>query len=380
MSTPKVRSLQHCRLGANYWDKPAGGSSLRRFSVRENTIPSFLKSVAAGASFIEFDVQVTRDGVPVIWHDNYVITGSPEQPINRLISDLTYGEFVSLVPASADLHLQKAGQVAGLRVEDVDRNTRLLRALGGDEPAERGNPTLAGWEAEMETRLPSLAEIFATIPAHVAFDIEIKVATSNRLAHTPLREVDRLLTAILSAVDDAQKAAVAAGRPCREILYSSFDPDVCAELAYRRPNDSIMFLSGGGQYIHADPRRTSFRAAIEWAKGAKLAGVIFHAGRLRSVLPQITHETLEAGLQMMTYGQDNTDAGYVEEQYAAGVRGVIVDDVSSVVEALTKRGLSRCQDSRRALVLPVSSNDAQEERDAVPNVPVRRMPALAAAC
>jgi glycerophosphodiester phosphodiesterase len=34
---------------------------------RENTTGSFLAAAATGASFVEFDVQVTRDGVPVLW-------------------------------------------------------------------------------------------------------------------------------------------------------------------------------------------------------------------------------------------------------------------------------------------------------------------------
>ena len=346
--------------------------------MRENTIPSFLKSVAAGASFIEFDVQVTRDGVPVIWHDNYVVTGTPDRFVNRLISDLSYDEFVSLVPASADLARQKAGQVAGLRAEDVEGSTRLLRALVGDEPVDPGNPTVAGWEADSESRLPSLAELFAAIPPHVAFDIEIKVATSSRTVHTPLREVERLLSAILSAVDAAQAAAEAAGRPRREILYSAFDPDVCAELAQRRPDAAVMFLSGGGQYAHSDPRRTSFAAAIDWARGANLAGVIFHAGRLRAALEAVVRDALAAGLQVMTYGQDNTDAGYVEEQYARGVRGVIVDDVSSVVDALIQRGVARrsvalaAGEGKQALESALDSDKAKASP--------ARLTALAAAC
>lgn len=35
----------------------------------ENTLVSFEKAVAAGANMLEFDVRLTRDGVPVIFHD-----------------------------------------------------------------------------------------------------------------------------------------------------------------------------------------------------------------------------------------------------------------------------------------------------------------------
>ena len=35
----------------------------------ENTEPALKAAVAAGASMLEFDVQMTRDGVPVLLHD-----------------------------------------------------------------------------------------------------------------------------------------------------------------------------------------------------------------------------------------------------------------------------------------------------------------------
>ena len=35
----------------------------------ENTLPSFLRAVALGATAVELDVHVTADGVPVVHHD-----------------------------------------------------------------------------------------------------------------------------------------------------------------------------------------------------------------------------------------------------------------------------------------------------------------------
>src|SRR5215813_10685404 len=38
--------------------------------VPENTMAAFREAIAAGADGIEFDVRLTRDGVPVIIHDD----------------------------------------------------------------------------------------------------------------------------------------------------------------------------------------------------------------------------------------------------------------------------------------------------------------------
>src|SRR5262249_31196147 len=35
----------------------------------ENTLPAFERAIADGADFVEFDVQLSADGVPVVFHD-----------------------------------------------------------------------------------------------------------------------------------------------------------------------------------------------------------------------------------------------------------------------------------------------------------------------
>lgn len=125
--------------------------------------------------------------------------------------------------------------------------------------------------------------MFAGIPPEVAFDIEVKMTTPDDEERTPPEEVSRVLDALLAAVDAAQAAAPAP----RLLLFSSFDPEVCLELKRRRPSLPVMFLSGGGAYAHVDARRTSIPAAIEFAAGAGLEGVILEAARLRAAQDQI---------------------------------------------------------------------------------------------
>lgn len=40
--------------------------------IRENTIASLKKAAASGADLLEFDVQLSKDMIPVIYHDYYV--------------------------------------------------------------------------------------------------------------------------------------------------------------------------------------------------------------------------------------------------------------------------------------------------------------------
>ena len=145
-----------------------------------------------------------------------------------------------------------------------------------------------------------------------------------------------------------------------------------------------MFLSGGGVYAHADPRRTSIAGAVQFAAGAELQGITLHTLALQEELHMVeaarnrglrvrpappapacllllllvcrvavlttpvsasaclsaclTYVSLplplSLPLQMMTYGPCNNDPKFVLRQRALGVHGVIVDDVAGVAAAV----------------------------------------------
>lgn len=54
--------MGHRGLGTSFRDKNGG-------SVRENTIASMKSAAAHGADMVEFDVQLSKDYVPIIYHD-----------------------------------------------------------------------------------------------------------------------------------------------------------------------------------------------------------------------------------------------------------------------------------------------------------------------
>ena len=95
-----------------------------------------------------------------------------------------------------------------------------------------------------------------------------------------------------------------------------------------------MFLSGGGMYTHADPRRTSVASAVEFAVGAGLQGVILNTAAVQRE-PLMVERARNRGLRVMTYGSSNDDPEWVRRQHMLGVNGCIVDDVASVAAALS---------------------------------------------
>ena len=103
----------------------------------ENTMAAFREAIAVGADGIEFDVRLTRDGVPVVIHDSTLRrTGG----IDQRVADLTSQELSKIDVGS----WFKGGSFAGERVPSLaelfelfqtnDRN--LYLEMKCDSPAE----------------------------------------------------------------------------------------------------------------------------------------------------------------------------------------------------------------------------------------------------
>lgn len=56
----------------------------RQLQLGENTIESFTSAKASGASYVEFDVQLTKDDVPIIYHDFLMSETGIDAPLHNL--------------------------------------------------------------------------------------------------------------------------------------------------------------------------------------------------------------------------------------------------------------------------------------------------------
>ncbi|GFH14788.1 GP-PDE domain-containing protein [Haematococcus lacustris] len=265
---------------------------------RENTIKSFQRAVKLGVSFVEFDVQVTQDGLPVLWHDDQVVMPSTACEVK----DLSSQQFKQLVVPSG------AGSTP---------LQRLFRSKAGAEKR------LLPWVCQEEDSLPSLQE---AMPPHIGFDVEVKM-TQGPEVMTPPEEVTRVVQPIMACVDAATATVP------RPVMWSSFDPDVCLALVQGQSRHPVMFLSGCGLYPHIDPRRTSIPAALDFARQHALAGVVVPASVVMSQ-PDLVAQARALSLAVMTYGLDNDQPDCVRQQKEWGVQAAICDDVASVLPAL----------------------------------------------
>ena len=359
----------HRGLGANAWSEQ-GPLKVKENSwrFRENTISSFLAAIEAGATFIEFDVQVTADGVAVLFHDNYLVYGDEENPSSWLVKDLPLEQFKGASPSNSVI--MDGDSIDGMSDDEVvssswpmlgqpgsvsdisDSTGSLIPGNKGDSPrgflsgrsppasgkllrqqqngviACSSNKSLSAWQVDEEDEFPTLLEVFEKLPSHIAFDIEIKMTTPDDVVQTPEEDLVRIDT-ILDTISEIERRVECEGMPKRPILFSSFDPDVCARVKQKRSGDVVMFLSTGGASWHADPRRGSIDAAIEFASLHSLQGIILDSGALFADQGAVARASAK-GLLVMTYGEQNDDPLWVAAQRDLNVHGVIVDDVRQI--------------------------------------------------
>ena len=89
----------------------------------ENTLPAFEAAIAAGADGIEFDVRLSRDGVPVIIHDD---TLTRTHGVRRRVAELTGDELRSFgVPSLRELFELMSGNSLLLCLEIKSREPEL---------------------------------------------------------------------------------------------------------------------------------------------------------------------------------------------------------------------------------------------------------------
>lgn len=279
--------------------------------------------------------QVTADGVPVIWHDDHVEYGDPTDPNQCKVADLTAAEFQALGALSASGKCQQLSVVrrfkhAAAAKAAMEPQEAVATVVAGSEPA---TPQRRRWCCEVDDAFPTLEQLFSSLPGHLAFNIEVKMATPHDLAATPAEEIQRMVGPILDVVQRCTTGSSDPAQQQRQVVFSSFDPDVCRALREAQQQHQVMFLTTGGRDWHADPRRMSLAAAVEEAASSKLSGVVMDSGALHAY-PEVVAQARKAKLKLLTYGLENDSVSWVLQQQQLGVTGVIVDDLEGLMTAL----------------------------------------------
>ncbi|MQL77925.1 hypothetical protein Taro_010341 [Colocasia esculenta] len=271
----------------------------RMRAVKENSVLSFNEAGRFPVDFVEFDVQVTEDGCPVIFHDNYILAEEIGIISEKRVTELRLEEFLSYGPQR---DIKKIGKSLHRKTKD-----------GG----------MFSWKVENDDPLCTLEEVFQKVDPKLGFNIELKF--DDHVVYKE-EELTRSLQLILKVVYE-----FANDRP---IIFSSFQPDA-AQLVRKLQNAyPVFFLTNGGNEVFSDERRNSLDEAIKHCLAHGLQGIV---SEVRSIFrnPSLVPTIKESNLGLLTYGQLNNVAEAVCMQHLMGIDGVIVDLVQEITEVVS---------------------------------------------
>ena len=235
--------------------------------VPENTIGSFMQAVQRGFKWIEFDVQMTRDGEVIVLHDDEILY------------------------SSGTGHEHGHGKrVKSLQVSDVSRRrlSGLLRDCIIYRRDEDSN-LVYKWR-NVPKRVPTLKQVLRSrvlgLSGLIGINIELKVQDEM-----PSERMSSFVTAVLDCVGKYNMQY--------NIVFSSFNFNACIELVHKCSNEhSVCWLTDGP--ITLDIIRRCRRVGI--------CGIVSHVSSLKFVRQYILDYAQRHKFVLWCYGGVNEHA------------------------------------------------------------------------
>ncbi|MCJ1390082.1 Glycerophosphocholine phosphodiesterase [Xylographa bjoerkii] len=259
--------------------------------IGENTIQSFLSAAALGASCVEFDVQLTKDLVPVIFHDFLVMEAGGDTPLYTLnlkqflhLSEAQFsrGDLASMAETrymaktKGEPGYSRKPRSHSLGAYDESRSEDLVQRMKYTESAMEGahKGNLRG--QSIQGVFPTFEDLFAKLPESIAFNIEMKyrmlweAEDRNMVACGP--ELNIYLDLVL------EKIYHLGGK--WSITFSSFSPEVCIALAIKQQDYPVLFLNKSGSIPVGDVRCGGLQQSMQFAKRYGLASIVIYKPKL----------------------------------------------------------------------------------------------------
>ncbi|KAJ3182521.1 Glycerophosphocholine phosphodiesterase [Gaertneriomyces sp. JEL0708] len=323
-----MKVVGHRGLGMNKAAHVADGRG--HLQLGENTLLSFITAGALGAEYVEFDVQLTKDLVPVLYHDFTVWETGYRIPM----SSLTLAEFLALRPKEKPAkQIRKAHKLnrRTMSMSDSDEAIHMMAVAGATSPTASAWPVHGNAEGSIQLPFTTLEEALKTVPSKIGFNVEVKYPNLQEAEKGEMHSnaeinvfCDRILEAIFDHAGD------------RNIYFSSFHPEICWMLSMKQNQYPVFFLTEGGTETTYDARCNSLLNAVRFATRAGCLGIVTKVDPILEA-PGLIKAIRESGLLLFTYGAMNNEVANAKLQRDYGVDAIIVDKVKRVFSEVGTR-------------------------------------------
>ncbi|KAG9231851.1 Glycerophosphoryl diester phosphodiesterase family-domain-containing protein [Amylocarpus encephaloides] len=322
--------------------------TIKRLQIGENTINSFLSTISQGVNYIECDVQLTKDHVPVIYHDFLVSEAGADVACHNLSFDqfMHINETQTPPPDVVTLISDKILE-NGTPVEDMTPRTRS-RSLDLIEKG-RNRDFVARMRKTHEYRLKgfkgntrgdhihnpftTLEELLKSIPENVGIYMELKYPMLFEAEDWKMDLYGIEINIFLNTILDI---AFTHGRS-RSIIFMSFSPEICILVSQKQAKYPVMFLSESGLFPTGDIRASSLQQAVHFSRRWGLEGICMNSEPFVKC-PRLVEYVRAAGLVCTSWGALNDDPEGAKIQAKAGVQAIIVDAVRLIANTLQESG------------------------------------------
>lgn len=257
------------------------GNNLCTQECQENTLEGFLHAGKVGCEFVEFDIQLSKEKIPLIHHD-YVISRKEKYPdIDEPLLEDPPGTF----------------QYA-LNQFTIDqfRKSKL--------------------DLQWKQQLPIFSELLLNLPKDMKFDIEIKFPFQPKNKHIPYTERNEFLDIILHEI------AKDAGD--RKFFFSSFDIDSVIMLSFKQHKYPVYMLMTQETEDTFEYFCTKIVGMAPLLKRIGVKGYVIDSTFLLKETSLIK-KLLDQGFTVSTYGKPNNDEKQIIEQLDLGISGICTD-------------------------------------------------------
>ncbi|KAK2719472.1 hypothetical protein QYM36_005081 [Artemia franciscana] len=294
---------------AKYWDpswtglnvghRGSGSSFKASFKscshIRENTLASLQLAAEHGADYLEFDVHLSKDHIPVVYHDFVV---------NVLLKKKGFDDHDKLLLPVKELTLDQLQRLKFLH--QAESESSKLPDVGDDRP------------------FPTLESVLDCVDERVGMNVELKWNMQKKdgtyeLEHPfdPNLYVDQVVMTVLRH----------AGK--RKIVFSCFHPDICVMLRTKQNKYPVLFLTiGVSQRMepYKDPRTNCIPVSTYFALSCDILGINVHAEDILRDPSQVRF-VKNFGLTLFCWGEDNNDQAIIRQMKKLGVDGIIYDKI-----------------------------------------------------
>ncbi|KAG1661429.1 Glycerophosphocholine phosphodiesterase GPCPD1 [Nymphon striatum] len=276
--------------------------------VEENTIASFQLAHKNGFDFVEFDVQLSKDMVPLIYHDYTIGLGLNEEKETR---------------GTLEVHVMdlKAEQLQSYPLKDL--------AVLNDLPT--GHKVLSLNLKGDQSPFPTLVSVFNEVDSCLGFNIEIKCPLTYKDGTSDVERfwddlnvfIDTILTCVMKSAGN------------RRIIFSCFNPEVCTMLKLKQNVYPVALLICGKADCYQpydDDRTISIQKAVYFALNTNLQGIVAHADEILKDISIVKH-VHQSNLLLLTWGENVNNDEAVSTLRKYHLDGIIQDRFVAVVKS-----------------------------------------------